>query len=322
MDQKQLGQTELFLSRIGLGTWAMGGPWMYGWGPQSDSESIKTIHAALDHGVNWIDTAPVYGLGHSEEIVGKALKSVSKKPILATKCGLTWNARGRVKPRLKRESVFKEAEASLRRLNIERIDLYQIHWPMPEADIGEAWEALGELKNQGKIRYAGVSNFSVQQLERMNRIHRVASVQSPYSLLKRGIEDDLFAYCRENRIGILAYSPLQCGLLTGKMTPERISSLPPDDHRTHDPMFKNPELSVHLELIGRLKDISISSGFQTPELAIAWVLSHPEITSAIVGARNPGQLNTTLRAADKIIMPRDMQRIDALLAEHKAALAG
>jgi aryl-alcohol dehydrogenase-like predicted oxidoreductase len=260
MQTRKLGYSDLHLTTVGLGTWAMGGGgWAFGWGPQDDAESIAAIRRALDSGINWIDTAAVYGLGHSEEIVGRALTGLRDKVIIATKCGLVWG-RSTVAPqagsttpygRLKAESVRREAEASLRRLNVEAIDLYQIHWPNPDRDIEEAWGVIADLIREGKVRYGGVSNFSVAQLKRVQAIHPVASLQPPYSMLRRGIEKDLLAYCATNDIGVIVYSPMQAGLLTGKFTPERVASLPDDDWRKGDHYFREPELSANLALVER-----------------------------------------------------------------------
>ena len=314
MQTRKLGWTDLNLTTIGLGTWAIGGgDWQFGWGPQDDSESIAAIRRALERGINWIDTAAVYGLGHSEEVVGKALKELSNKPIIATKCGRTWDKDKNIGRRLKKESIRSEIEASLKRLDIDVIDLYQIHWPEPDEDIEEAWETLANLLNEGKIRYAGVSNFSVEQLKRIHRIHPPASMQPPYSMLRRDIEEDLLPYCTENNIGVIVYSPMQKGLLTGKMTRERIKNLPADDHRHEDPRFHEPELSANLTLVEELHSLAQKSDKTPAQLAIAWVLRHSTVTAAIVGARRPSQIEETVTAVDWVLSEEDIEAVDKLL---------
>ena len=322
MQTRKLGYSDLHLTTVGLGTWAIGGGgWAYGWGPQDDAESIAAIRCALDLGINWIDTAAVYGLGHSEEIIGQAIAGRRDEVIIATKCGLVWG-RGTVAPqagsttpygRLKAESVRREVEASLRRLNVEVIDLYQIHWPNPDQDIEEAWGVIADLIREGKVRYGGVCNFSVEQLKRVQAIHPVASLQPPYSMLRRGIEEDLLAYCAANDIGVIAYSPMQAGLLTGKFTKERAANLPDEDWRKRNSYFQEPELSANLVLVERLRPIAKRNGRTVAQLAIAWVLRRPEVTSAIVGARRPSQIEETAPAGDWVLSAEDVAEIDALL---------
>ena len=250
MKTRPLGKTGLQLTTIGLGTWAMGGgDWAFGWGPQDDEQSIRTIHRALDLGINWIDTAAVYGLGHCEEVVGRALRGLSQRPLIATKCERCWDDQGRIVTRLKRASVRAELEDSLRRLGVEVIDLYQIHWPQPDEDIEEAWGTIAELIREGKVRYGGVSNFNVDQLRRIQPMHPVASLQPPYSMLVRGVEAELLPYCGEHGIGVIVYSPMQKGLLTGKVTREWVAGLPADDHRRSDPQFQEPRLIANLALV-------------------------------------------------------------------------
>lgn len=299
MHTKQLGKTDLQLTRIGLGTWAIGGGgWRFGWGPQDSSESIRAIHRALDLGINWIDTAPVYGLGNCEEVVGQALATLPKRPIIATKCGRCWDENRQIVIRIKRESILQEVEDSLRRLRIETIDLYQIHWPQPDEDIEEAWEAVNSLIKSGKIRYAGVSNFNRSQLERIQKIAPVASLQPPYSMLVRGIESELLPYCGQHNIGVVVYSPMQKGLLTGKVTREWVNSLAADDHRRLDPQFNDPKLSDNLALVEKLTGIAAEHGKTVAQLAIAWTLRRPEVTAAIVGARRPDQVDQLVGAGD------------------------
>ena len=320
MKTRKLGWTDLNLSTIGLGTWAIGGgKWKFSWGPQDDRESISAIQRALELGINWIDTAAVYGLGHSEEIVGKAIRGLRDKPIIATKCERVWDKDGNIFGRLKKESIRSEIEASLKRLKIEVIDLYQIHWPEPDEDIKEAWTTLGDLIKEGKIRYAGVSNFNLQQLKRVQPIHPVASFQPPYSMLERGVEKKILPYCSANNIGVVAYSPMQKGLLTGKFTRERVENLPEDDHRRRDPRFQGRELSANLKLAKELSSIAEKSGRTVAQLAIAWVLRRREVTAAIVGARRPSQIEETAVAGDWVLSQEDIADIDALLDRRQKA---
>ena len=320
MRKRKLGYTDLELTTVGLGTWAIGGPWQWGWGPQDDRDSIATIQRALDLGINWIDTAAVYGLGHSEEIVGRAIAGRRDQVIIATKCGLVWNEKGNVFGRLKAWSVRQELEASLRRLNVDVIDLYQIHWPNPAEDIEEAWEEMARAVEQGKVRYIGVSNFSVEQIKRVQKIHPVASLQPPYSMLRREIEADLLPFCAENQIGVIAYSPLASGLLTGRFTRERLQQLPPDDWRRRSPAFNEPELTANLELVDKLKEIATRYNRTMAELAIAWVLRRPEVTSAIVGARHPEQIEETAPAGDWELPQDVLDEIERLLEERARRL--
>lgn len=318
MRTRRLGKTDLELTVIGFGSWAIGGGgWRNAWGPQDDSESIKAIKKALDLGINWIDTAAIYGLGHSEEIVGKAIKGISKKPIIATKCGLVWDEMKNISNRLKRESIKAEVEASLRRLDIGTIDLYQIHWPIPDEDIEEGWETMAQLVKEGKVRYIGVSNFNVSQMKRAQSIYPIASLQPPYSMLKRDIEEDILSFCNQNSIGVVVYSPMQKGLLTGKMTRERIASFPADDHRRNDPEFNEPLISYNLEFVNQLIPIAKKYNKTLAQLAIAWVLRRPEVTSAIVGARRPDQIAETVLAGDWKLPQEDIDTIEDLLNQRK-----
>ena len=321
MKTRRLGWTDLEITTVGLGTWAVGGgDYQYGWGPQDDDESVKAIRRALEAGVNWIDTAPIYGLGRSEEVVGRAIKGISPAPIVATKCGLVWNDEREQWGQLKADSVRAEVDASLRRLDIERIDLYQIHWPNPDEDIEEAWEAVTDLVKQGKVRYGGVSNFNVEQLERAGKIGRVASLQPPYSMLRRGVEDTVLPYCAGEGIGVIAYSPMQKGLLTGKFSPERAAALPESDHRSRDNMFKEPELAANLEVVEGLKKIAAESGRTPAQLAIAWVLRRPEVTAAIVGTRKPEQIEETVTAGDWELSREEIDAVEALLVKREGTL--
>jgi len=321
MQRRKLGRTDLNLSTIGMGTWAIGGGnWKFAWGPQDDRESVFAIHRALDLGINWIDTAPIYGLGHSEEVVGKALKGLKEKPIIATKCGLIWDRERSPSSCLKKKSIRCEIEASLKRLRVDVIDLYQIHWPRPDEDIEEAWGSIADLVKKGKVRYAGVSNFSVEQLKRIQPIHSVASLQPPYSMLERGVEDDLLEYCSEEGIGVIVYSPMQKGLLTGKFNGERVKNLPKDDHRREDSHFQEPELSANLRLVEDLRSITEKRGKTVAQLAIAWVLRRPELTAAIVGARRPSQIEETASVGDWVLSGEDITAINTLLDERQKVL--
>lgn len=321
MKTRKLGYTNLELSVIGLGAWAMGGGgWLFSWGQQDDKDSIDTILCAVEKGVNWIDTAAGYGLGHSEEVVGRAIKKLHNKIIIATKCSRIWDKKGNFFGRLKRESICHEIESSLKRLDIDVIDLYQIHFPEPDEDIEEAWDTIANLIKEGKIRYAGVSNFNVEQLKRIQPIHPVASLQPPYSMLQRDIENELLGYCAKNNIGVIVYSPLQKGLLTGKITKERIKNLPKDDHRRKDPQFKEPKLSINLEFVEGIHPIAKNNGVTIAQLAIAWVLRRPEVTSAIVGARYPSQIEETIASEKCALSKEDIKTIDSLFNKHQKSL--
>ncbi|MGB9871544.1 MAG: aldo/keto reductase, partial [Anaerolineae bacterium] len=308
---------------VGLGTWAIGGGgWAYGWGPQDDADSIRTIQRALDLGINWIDTAAVYGLGHSEEIVGKAIRGRRDQVIIATKCGLVWDE-GSTTPygRLKAWSVRQEVEASLRRLGVDVIDLYQIHWPNPDEDIEEAWATIADLVREGKIRYAGVSNFSVEQMKRIQPIHPIASLQPPYNMLRREIEAEILPFCAANDIGVIVYSPMASGVLMEKFSREWVDSLPEDDWRKkYSGHLREPELSANLALLDGLKAIAARYGRTVSQLAIAWTLRRPEVTAAIVGARRPEQIEQTAPAADWTLPPEVLTEIDDLLARRAGML--
>jgi len=317
METRKLGATDLELTPIGLGTWAIGGPWSAGWGPQDDRDSIATIREALDLGINWIDTAPVYGLGHSESVVGEAIRGHRERVIIATKCGQVWedSPSDKVTQQLKAWSIRKEVEDSLRRLDVDCIDLYQIHWPRPDEDIEEAWEEIARLLDEKKIRYAGVCNFTVEQLDRIRAIAPVASLQPPYSMFTRRIEDGLTEYCAANGIGMVVYGTLQFGLLTGKFTDELLASLPDDDWRHRNRHFQGEQFQRHLRVVEELKAVARSEEMSLAELAIAWVLRRTEVTSAIVGARRPTQISETAPASSIRLSPRTIDRIEAVLAE-------
>jgi aryl-alcohol dehydrogenase-like predicted oxidoreductase len=315
MKKRRLGASGLELTRIGLGSWAIGGPgWQYAWGAQDDGDSIATIRRALDLGINWIDTAAVYGLGHSEQVVGEAIAGARERVILATKCGRAWGKDGAIVPRLKAASVRGELEASLRRLRTEYIDLYQLHWPDPEADIEEAWTEIAKAVEEGKIRYAGVSNFSAAQMARIQAIHPITSLQPPYSMLRRGIEQEILPFCAANGIGVVVYSPMQMGLLSGTFTKARVSSLPTDDLRSRNAFYSEPALGRNLALVEKLRPVAARAGRTVAELAIAWVLRRPEVTAAIVGGRRPEQVAETIGAADWDLSPGEIAEVDALIA--------
>lgn len=323
MQKRKLGNTALELTSIGFGSWAIGGgDWKFGWGPQDEREAIDAVVAAIDLGINWIDTAAVYGGGVAETIVGKALKALgpTRQPIIATKCGRVMKGPEQIDKVLKRESIIAECEASLKRLGCECIDLYQLHWPEPDADIEEGWSTLVELKAQGKVREIGVSNHNVAQLERLQAIHPVASLQPPYSMIKPAAETALLPFCAANSIGVVCYSPMYKGLLTGKFTLDRLKTLDASDHRTFDPEFQSPLIDAHLGLVECLKSVAEAAGKTLAQLAIAWVLRRPEVTSAIVGSRRPAQVEETVGAADWTLSETEIQTITQLLAGHQHAL--
>ncbi|MDQ2695615.1 MAG: aldo/keto reductase [Pseudomonadota bacterium] len=311
MHTRTLGNSDMQITPIGFGAWAIGGPWAYGWGNQEDSESIAAIRRAVERGINWIDTAAVYGLGHSEEVVAKALEGVSPRPWVFTKCSLVWDDKGAVSNALKADSIRREVEDSLRRLRVEVIDLYQIHWPNPDPDIEEGWTALAELKREGKVRHIGVSNFSVGQMRRAQAIAPITSLQPPYSLLNRGIEAQILPFCQANDIGVIVYSPMASGLLTGAMTRERIHRLAQDDWRRNNPEFQEPRLSRNLKLVERLRQVGQRHGRAPGEVAIAWTLRQPAVTGAIVGARRPDQVEGFVAAAEFRLSEADIAEIEA-----------
>jgi aryl-alcohol dehydrogenase-like predicted oxidoreductase len=315
MRTRQLGETDLHLSVIGLGSWAIGGSgWDYGWGHQEEKDSLDAIHEALECGINWIDTAAVYGLGRSEEVVGKALKLWKKPVIVATKCGLLANPDGSVFGCLQRKSILKEAEASLKRLQRDTIDLYQIHWPNPFSQIEEGFEALLDLKKQGKIRWAGVSNFSVKQMKKMAACGKIASLQPPYSLINRRVEKEILPWCHKNKVGVVTYSPLQCGMLTSKFSRAWLHNLPEEDWRkSKAEFFQEPQLSLHLELVEKLKNIAAKTSHTVSHLALSWVLRRNELTSVIVGARKKGQIREIAEAARWTLDQDQVREIESVL---------
>jgi aryl-alcohol dehydrogenase-like predicted oxidoreductase len=312
MQKKRLGTSDLEITPMGIGAWAMGGgQWAFGWGAQDDGQSIAAIHAALDRGVNWIDTAAVYGLGHSEQIVARALAGRSNRPYVFTKCSLVFNEKREISNSLKADSIRRECEASLRRLGFDTIDLYQIHWPNPDPDIEEGWGTLAKLKAEGKVRWIGVSNFNVKQMERCRAIASVTSLQPPYSAISPEVEDEILPYCEKQGIGVIVYSPMKSGLLTGTMTRERAANFPEDDFRRRAPSFKEPQLSRNLELADLMKGIGARHGLSAGEVAIAWTLRHPAVTAAIVGFRSPQQVSGVIAAMDFRLTPEEIGEIAA-----------
>ncbi len=318
MQTRKFGNTGMETTTIGFGSWAVGGSgWAAGWGPQDDEESVGAIRRALELGINWIDTAAVYGLGHSEEVVVRALKGVpeGERPYVFTKCSMIWDENGEIGHNLKADSVKRECEESLRRLNTDVIDLYQIHWPNPDEEIEEGWQAMAELKEEGKVRHIGVSNFDVSQMKRAQAIASIDSLQPPYSMLDRGIEDEILPYCREQNIAVIIYSPMKSGLLTGKMTKKRAESLPEDDWRSRARAFNEPQLSKNLGLVDLLREIGGRHDASPAEVAIAWTLLHPAVTAAIVGARRPDQVDGVVGAADLKLSDDEVGEIETFLAE-------
>ena len=321
METKQLGNSALIFSRIGLGTWAMGGgSWLFGWGHQDDNASESAIKRAIELGINWIDTAPVYGLGHSETVIGETIKKMGHKPLIATKCSRVWDSNHRISGNLRQKSIMEEVDASLKRLQIDVIDLYQIHWPDPVEQIEEGWDTVARLIEAGKVRYGGVSNFNVEQMKRIISIHPITSLQPPYSMFRRDIEEDILDFCSEHHIGVIPYSPMQKGLLTGKITIERVKNLDSDDHRRKDPMFREPQLQINLDFVDQLKPVAEKYGKTLSQLAIAWVIRRSEVTSAIVGTREPSQIEDVVGAVDFVLDPEDLQMIEALLEDRARAL--
>ena len=315
MQIRKLGNSDLRITPVGYGAWAIGGSgWQFAWGAQDDNESIAAIHRSLELGVNWIDTAAVYGLGHSEEVVGRALKDWrGSRPHVFTKCGLRGDAKGEVQKVLSADSIRGEVEDSLRRLSVDAIDLYQIHWP-PDPDsaaLEEGWSTLADLKREGKVRWIGVSNFNVQQLQRAQAIAPVTSLQPRYSLVHREIEDEILPYCLSEGIGVIVYSPMASGLLTGAMTRERAARLPKDDWRRRHPDFTEPSLSHNLALVEHMREIAKGHNRFVGEVAIAWALRHPAVTGAIVGARNARQAEGVMRAGELRLSDEEVNEIEA-----------
>src|SRR3954454_14739082 len=294
-----LGATGLEITRIGFGAWAIGGAgWEFGWGPQEDDESVAAIQRALAQGINWIDTAAAYGFGHSERVVGRALEGLAERPYVFTKGSLLEGPGRRVVHSLRRDSLIREAEASLQRLGVDAIDLYQIHWADPAAGIEEGWAGLAEFKERGLVRHIGVSNFDVEQLRRVREIAPVETLQPPYSLVEPEAEEELLSFAEQEGIGVIVYSPMGSGLLSGRMTRERIENMPENDWRKHDPAFQEPELSRHLAVVERLEEIAERHGTTAGAVAVAWALKNPAVDGATVGFRRPDQVDPILPGAD------------------------
>ncbi len=313
MQIRKLGNSDLMITTVGYGSWAIGGSgWEYAWGPQNDNDSIAAIRHALELGVNWIDTAAVYGLGHAEEVVARAIEVWNgPRPFVFTKCGLKWDVQGRLSRKLTAESIRQECEASLRRLRVNVIDLYQVHWP-PEmdAELEEGWATLAALKKEGKVRWIGVSNFNVSQMERIRVISELTSLQPPYSLIRRGIETEILPYCKQHELGVIVYAPMASGLLTGAMTAERAANLSDNDWRKRSPEFNEPNLSRNLALVERLRIVGSRLGRTPGEVAIAWTLNNPAVTGAIVGARSSKQVDGVMHAADLQLSVKDIAEIE------------
>jgi aryl-alcohol dehydrogenase-like predicted oxidoreductase len=319
MNTKRLGDSDLLITPIGFGAWAIGGSgWQFAWGAQDDSDSVAAIHEALEAGVNWIDTAAVYGLGHSERVVARALEGMNNRPYVFTKCSMVWDERREIGHSLKADSIRRECEASLRRLRVEAIDLYQVHWPDPDEDIEEGWATLAALKQEGKVRHIGVSNFNVAQMKRAQAIAPITSLQPRYSLLHREIEEEILPFADRENIGVIAYSPMASGLLTGAMTRERVAGLPADDWRKRHPDFREPQLSRNLRLVRLLRVIARLHGRTPAEVAVAWVLHNPAVTGAIVGARRPDQVRGVLGAAEFRLNPRELAEVETFFAKEAA----
>ena len=315
MQKKQLGNTDMQITPVGFGSWAIGGgDWAFGWGAQDDGDAIAAIERAVELGINWIDTAAVYGLGHSEELVAKAVAGMKNRPWIFTKCSLVWDARRQMGNSLKADSIRRECEASLKRLRVDAIDLYQIHWPNPEADLEEGWQEMARLKEEGLVRHIGVSNFSVDQLRRIIPIAPVATLQPPYSMLRPAIEQTLLPFCMEQNIGVIVYSPMLSGMLSGAMTRERAANFSADDWRRNNKEFQEPRLSANLELVELLKRIGSPHGHSAGEVAIAWTLRHPAVTGAIVGGRNAAQVEGVVGAAEFRLSAEEIGVIERFIA--------
>ena len=325
MQTRRLGNSDLNLTPVGFGTWAIGGgEWGMGWGPQTEKDSIESILEGLEAGINWIDTAHAYGFGLSEKMVGKAVKEWGKAVVIATKCGVLPDENNFPRRYASRKTITEEVENSLRRLQVEVIDLYQIHWPEPDENVEEAWQTLLDLKSQGKIRWAGVSNYSVSQLERAAKLGPVSSLQPRYSLLNQQIQEEgQLDWCRDNNCGIVCYSPMESGLLTGKVNQEWIDNLPENDWRRHKAdhpvaaLLHPPKLDPFLKLVEQLNAIANSSGHTVSQLAVSWVLSRNEVTSAIVGARKKGQIAETVQAAEWVLEENELNAISSALDEFR-----
>ena len=316
MKTRRLGNTDLYLSTVGLGTWPMAATFgAMSWGPQDDKESVDTILRAMDEGINWLDTAPAYGRGHSEEVVGRALKKLSKKPLIVTKCGSTWDENLKSVFRLDKASVRSQCEGSLKRMGIDVIDLYLVHWPMPLEYMEEGWRTCSDLVKEGKVRYIGVSNFTITQMDKLQPIHPIAGMEPPYSMIERGIEKEILPYCQKHGMGVVVYSPLQQGILTGAI--KKPEDLDPGDFRRNNPHFKEPELSLNLKLVAELAPIAKKYGASVAQLALTWVLRRPEITAALNGARSSAEIEDSIRGGELDIAVTDLAVIEKLLAQRQ-----
>ncbi|PKO15552.1 aldo/keto reductase [candidate division BRC1 bacterium HGW-BRC1-1] len=321
MEKRKLGNSDMHITPVGYGAWATGGGgWAFSWGEQDDKDSIAAIRRALEMGMNWIDTAAVYGLGHSEEVVARALEGIpaADRPYVFTKCEMVWDKEGNVTGNLKADSIRRECEDSLRRLKIDTIDLYQIHWPNPEEDIEEGWSTVVELQKAGKVRWIGVSNFNAEQMKRAQKIAPITSLQPPYSMMRRAIEESTLPHALETGVGVIVYSPMQSGLLTGAMTKERAEAMGKDDWRSRNPEFKEPKLSKNLDLVEGIRAIGKRHDRSPGEVAIAWTLNHPAITAAIVGARNPEQVDGIIGAGEWRLTKEEINEIEALLEKRNS----
>ena len=319
MQKKRLGASDLEITPIGVGAWAMGGgDWQFAWGPQDDDESVDAIHRALDKGINWIDTAAIYGLGHSEEVVAKALAGRPNKPLVFTKCGIVWNEKRENRRTIEPESIRQEVEQSLSRLKLDVIDLYQIHWPEPDNLVEAAWTMMAQLQQEGKVRHIGVSNFNVDQMRRAQAIAPITSLQPPYSIIAPEIEKEILPFAQANNIGVIIYSPMKSGLLSGAMTRQRIAAMPPDDFRQRTPNFNEPLLTRNLELAELLGAIGKRHGRTAGEVAIAWTLRHPAVTGAIVGMRSAKQVEGVIGAAEFRLSADEISEIERFRAASAA----
>ncbi|HEX6695757.1 MAG TPA: aldo/keto reductase [Solirubrobacteraceae bacterium] len=306
----ELGRTGMRITRVGMGAWAIGGAgWWHAWGAQDDEESIATLRRGFELGINWVDTAPIYGLGHSEEVVGRALEGLAERPYVFTKASLLDGGDNSVRHNLRRDSLLREIEASLTRLRVDVVDLYQVHWPDPDEDVEEGWSTFAEIKEQGLVRHIGVSNFDVGQLRRAQAIAPVETLQPPYSLLERGVEDEILPFAQSEEIGVIVYSPMASGLLTGAMTAERIAAMPDDDWRKHDPRFQEPQLSDHLALVARLEQVAARHETTAGAIAVAWTLQHPAVQGSIVGFRRPDQVQALALAGNVELSDDDLAMI-------------
>lgn len=319
MTLQRLGNSDMEITPLGVGAWAMGGSgWAFAWGPQDDQDSINATRAALDRGINWIDTAAIYGIGHSEVVTGQAIKGLAKKPYVFTKCSRLADAEGKPYGSLKAASIRKECEDSLRRLGVDVIDLYQIHWPLPEEDIEEGWTTMAELKAEGKVRWIGVSNFSAAQMKRAQAIAPITSLQPPYSMVSPESELEILPHAHRTGVGVIVYSPMKNGLLSGRMTKERVAALPEDDWRRRNPAFQEPALSRNLALVELLREVGAAHGRTPGEVAIAWTLANPAVTGAIVGVRSAEQVEGIIGAMEFRLSADELIRINEFRMSHGA----